>query len=46
MPENAFDVRSSAGVYTGSAAGSFGTLAAITPPTTFTTNLGPIAAVY
>lgn len=32
--------------YTGSAAGSFGTLAAITPPSTFTTNLGPIAAVY
>lgn len=31
---------------TGSAVGVFGTLAAITPPTTFTADVGPIAAVY
>lgn len=31
---------------TGSATGSFGTGAAITPPTTYTSNLGPIALVY
>lgn len=31
---------------TGSAAGSFGTGAAITPPTTYTANLGPVAMVY
>jgi hypothetical protein len=30
----------------GSAVGVFGTLAAITPPTTFTADVGPIAAVY
>lgn len=30
----------------GSAAGVFGTLAAITPPTTITADTGPIAAVY
>lgn len=31
---------------TGSATGTFGTGAAITPPTTYTANLGPIALVY
>lgn len=31
---------------TGSAAGTLGTAAAITPPTTYTANLGPIAQVY
>lgn len=31
---------------TGSATGVFGTGAAITPPTTYTANLGPIAQVY
>lgn len=31
---------------TGSAAGTFGTSAAITPPTTYTANLGPIALLY
>lgn len=31
---------------TGSAAGTFGTIAALTPPTTFTADVGPIAYVY
>jgi hypothetical protein len=31
---------------TGSATGSFGTGASITPPTTYTANLGPMAMVY
>lgn len=31
---------------TGSAAGTFGTSAAITPPTTYTANLGPVALLY
>lgn len=35
-----------AGVYTGSATGVFGTGASITPPTTYTANLGPLATVY
>lgn len=34
------------GVYTGSATGVFGTGASITPPTTYTANLGPLATVY
>lgn len=33
-------------VTTGSAAGTFGTSAGITPPTTYTANLGPRAQVY
>jgi hypothetical protein len=33
-------------ISTGSATGAFGTSAAITPPTTYTANLGPIAQVY
>lgn len=33
-------------VLTGSETGTFGTGAAITPPTTYTANLGPIATVY
>lgn len=32
--------------FTGSATGSFGTGASITPPTTYTANLGPMAMVY
>lgn len=36
----------SSGVVTGSAAGTFGTGASITPPTTYTANLGPKALVY
>lgn len=35
-----------AGLVTGSAAGVFSTQAAITPPTTYTANLGPIATLY
>lgn len=31
---------------TGSAAGTFGTSAAITPPTTYTAGVGPVASVY
>lgn len=34
------------GVTTGSATGTFGTGASITPPTTYTANLGPKALVY
>lgn len=34
------------GVYTGSATGTFGTGASITPPTTYTANLGPLATIY
>lgn len=34
------------GVYTGSATGVFATGASITPPTTYTANLGPLATVY
>lgn len=34
------------GLVTGSAAGTFGTQAAITPPTTYTANLAPIATLY
>lgn len=43
-----FGAYSSAGLplVTGSAAGTFGTSAAITPPTTYTANLGPIAMLY
>lgn len=39
---------SSAGlpIFTGSATGVFGTGAAITPPTTYTASLGPVALVY
>lgn len=36
----------SSGVLTGSATGVFGTGASITPPTTYTANLGPKALVY
>ena len=36
----------SSGVLTGSATGTFGTGASITPPTTYTANLGPKALVY
>jgi hypothetical protein len=32
--------------FTGSATGSFGTSASITPPTTYTANLGPMGLVY
>lgn len=32
--------------FTGSAIGTLGTAAAITPPTTFTANLGPMASLY
>lgn len=34
------------GIVTGSATGTFGTGASITPPTTYTANLGPLATVY
>jgi hypothetical protein len=34
------------GIVTGSATGSFGTGASITPPTTYTANLGPRALLY
>lgn len=33
-------------VLTGSAAGTLGTAASITPPTTYTANLGPVAMLY
>jgi hypothetical protein len=33
-------------VLTGSATGTFGTSAAITPPTTYTAGVGPVAALY
>lgn len=41
-------VYSSAGlpIFTGSATGTFGTGAAITPPTTYTASRGPVALVY
>jgi len=34
------------GLLTGSATGTFGTGASITPPTTYTANVGPIVALY
>jgi hypothetical protein len=36
----------SLGVFTGSATGVFGTSASITPPTTYTADLGPVVSLY
>ena len=41
-----YDAPTNPGLLTGSATGTFGTGASITPPTTYTANVGPIVALY